>query len=198
MSKSLLRGVYASVIKNARARQLPVEITLADVEAMWDANSGRCALSGIPFDFARRGRRRRPFAPSIDRIDCTQGYTRANCRLVCVAVNYAMSDWGEGVLRQIAHGLVGRTGHAPSGRLPGTFIRHRGAHIRFEVFLQVNGRRRYLGCFDDEGKAHAHYLAAKASALRGQGVEQFVMSRKPIKNPSSGGVEDRLDTPISA
>lgn len=194
MTREQAAALFKSIVKNAKARRLPVEITIDDLLSMWRATDGRCALCGIPFDFARRGRKRRPFAPSVDRIDCSRGYALDNCRLVCVAVNYAMSDWGEGVLRQIAHGLLGRVGHAEGGRLPGTYVRHRRGKIVFEVFLQ-RGKRRYLGCFDDERAAHQHYLAAKAAALRGESLEAF-LPRRPSASPARG-VEASLDTPLS-
>lgn len=195
MSREKLRDVYASMLKNARSRGRDVEITLGDVEAMWDESGGRCALSGIPFDFERRGRKRRPFAPSIDRIDSMKAYTRANCRLVCVAVNYAMSDWGEGVLRQVAHGILGRTGFASSGRLPGTYVRHTGAGIRFEVFLQHAGRRHYLGCFAEEQQAHQHYVEAKAGVRRGASIEHYLVRSNAHQLPSKLG-EIGVDTEV--
>lgn len=36
--------------------------------------------------------------PSLDRIDPTKGYTYANIRVVCWAMNCAMGTWGEAVL----------------------------------------------------------------------------------------------------
>lgn len=56
------------------------------------ARRGRCEISGYPF--ATTGGARRPDALSIDRIDCAQGYVFSNVRLVCAAVNAALSTWG--------------------------------------------------------------------------------------------------------
>jgi hypothetical protein len=47
-----------------------------------------------------------PFSPSIDRIDTVGGYTTDNVRLVCVAANFALNQWGDDVLRRLAHGVV--------------------------------------------------------------------------------------------
>lgn len=55
----------------------------------------------------------RPFMPSIDRTNSAKGYTAGNCRLVCVAANFAMNEWGQGVLHKLAvayvkhHNLLG-------------------------------------------------------------------------------------------
>ena len=68
-------------------------------------SGGVCAVSGLRFNDAKMGAAtRRPFAPSLDRIDCSQGYVFNNCRLVCTCVNLAMSDYGEDALIVVASG----------------------------------------------------------------------------------------------
>src|SRR3546814_15533675 len=47
-----------------------------------------------------------PFAPSLDRIDSGQGYLKGNVRLVCTIANFALNQWGDSVLRRLAHGVV--------------------------------------------------------------------------------------------
>jgi len=70
---------------------------------------GCCELTGIPFSMHKEpGWYRAPFAPSVDRIESARGYTCKNTRLVCVAVNLAMNQWGEGVLAMIADGYKSR------------------------------------------------------------------------------------------
>lgn len=61
-----------------------------------------CELSGIAFS-ARRPREshKRPWMPSLDRIDCTKGYTQDNVRIVCVAVNTLLQDWGDSVFHDL-------------------------------------------------------------------------------------------------
>ncbi len=57
------------------------------------------------------GWRRAPWAPSVDRIDSSKGYVPGNVRLVCVAANLAMNEWGEDVLARVARAYVeARTG----------------------------------------------------------------------------------------
>jgi hypothetical protein len=68
--------------------------------------SGKCELSGIEWDHKTVVGNKRPFAPSIDRIDCSAGYTFENCRLVCIAVNIALSNFGDETLIRIARGIL--------------------------------------------------------------------------------------------
>jgi hypothetical protein len=80
----------------------------ATVVAMYFKGGERCALSGIPFDLAPHGAStRRPFAPSLDRIDSARGYHRGNVRLVCCAVNYLMNEWGDEVFHRLADAIKG-------------------------------------------------------------------------------------------
>src|SRR5690606_21411241 len=59
------------------------------------------------FSLERRpGWFRRPFAPSLDRIDTSTGYEAGNCRLVCVLANIALNEWGEDVFARVAIGVA--------------------------------------------------------------------------------------------
>jgi hypothetical protein len=79
-----------------------------DLVALWKDGEGRCMLTGLPFreTAVGSGRARRPFAPSLDRIDSSQPYSRRNCRLVLQAVNFALNSWGDDVFLAIAEGAI--------------------------------------------------------------------------------------------
>ncbi len=78
------------------------------IRALWEACGGRCSLSGLPFreTSVGTGRAKKPFAPSLDRIDPTEPYTLHNTRLVLVAVNFSMNCWGEETFDTIAAAAV--------------------------------------------------------------------------------------------
>jgi hypothetical protein len=88
---------------NARGRRkIDFNLCADDVKELIERCGGLCAITRMPFRLEVIGERnQRPFAPSIDRIDSMKGYTRDNCRLVCVAVNYAMNSWGETVIHDL-------------------------------------------------------------------------------------------------
>lgn len=98
---------YRVLLKNARCRAarngVPFTLTPEEWDALVKRAAGKCELTGIVFTLAKgKTGFRAPFAPSIDRINNDIGYVAANVRLVCVAVNWALSDWGAGVLDAIA------------------------------------------------------------------------------------------------
>lgn len=80
--------------KNAKARGIPFTLGMEDLEALLDESGGYCQITGIEFDFEWAGGNRRPWTPSIDRIDSDSGYSLENCRLVCAMVNVAINEWG--------------------------------------------------------------------------------------------------------
>jgi hypothetical protein len=99
----LLGRVCRNTRASALRRQLNFTLELADLVRMYERQGGRCAVTGVRFAADTAGTdRRRPFMPSVDRVDCTRGYEPGNCRLVAVAANYAMQAWGEAVLREMA------------------------------------------------------------------------------------------------
>ena len=82
-----------------RAKSLTPEpgFTEADMMTVWERCEGRCAVSGLEFSdsVVGTGRAKKPFAPSLDRIDRFRGYRPDNVRLVCVVANFAMNAWGQ-------------------------------------------------------------------------------------------------------
>ncbi len=78
--------------------------TQEDLIALWEECEGRCAITGLKFSNEKigSGKAKRAFAPSLDRIDPAEGYSRENCRLVMVAVNFAMNSWGEETYLRLA------------------------------------------------------------------------------------------------
>jgi hypothetical protein len=107
--KSLLsRFITQAVLRvRERAHRRGIEMDLTDraMKKMMEGQNWCCAVSGIPFPLGERGQNERPFFPSIDRIDPKKGYTINNVRLVCMIVNLAMHNWGEGPLIKLARAL---------------------------------------------------------------------------------------------
>ena len=107
--RHVLKSVVSGAQSRARRAGRPLDPDLMSlVFALYSAQGGRCALTGLPFDLRiiGTGKTRRPFAPSLDRIDSTGGYTRDNVRLVCQAVNFALNAYGEDTFREIAAATV--------------------------------------------------------------------------------------------
>ncbi len=74
------------------------------LRALWKECGGRCMLTGLPFMETKvgTGKAKRPFAPSLDRIDAEQLYSLKNCRLVLQAVNFALNAWGDEIFLEVA------------------------------------------------------------------------------------------------
>lgn len=102
--------IYTTVIacrSRAAARGMAFGLTPAAVAEALRRSRGRCEVTGLAFSDAAAGKRqKRPFFHSLDRRDSTSGYTPDNIRVVCFAVNMAMSNWGEHVFEQLAAGYV--------------------------------------------------------------------------------------------
>lgn len=79
-----------------------------DLLALWKECKGRCMLTGLAFmeTSVGTGKARRPYGPSLDRIDSSQPYSRKNCRLVLQAVNFALNAYGDDVFLAIAEGAI--------------------------------------------------------------------------------------------
>lgn len=95
--------LHRSIVRNARTKRVDVQLTIQDIDVMLAESRGRCAVSGLKFHSGTvPGTRARPFMPSVDRIVAGGSYSKENTRLVCVAVNLAMNQFGEATFYSIA------------------------------------------------------------------------------------------------
>ena len=65
-----------------------------------------CSMTGIALVWNYEGEGKNPWSPSLDRIDCSLGYTVDNLRLVCWAYNVARSNWADEIVLAMARGLL--------------------------------------------------------------------------------------------
>jgi hypothetical protein len=91
---------------SARRRGHECSLTLDDVLAL--VRPMRCEATGLPLSWEWGGPGANPWAPSIDRLDCGDGYHLDNVRLVCWAFNQARGAWPDDVVRRWAEALVQR------------------------------------------------------------------------------------------
>lgn len=68
-----------------------------------------CTVTGRPLSYDWEGEgRTNPWAPSVDRLESSGGYTMDNVRVVCWAYNMAKNDWSDDVVVELATALVGK------------------------------------------------------------------------------------------
>lgn len=86
-------------VKLARNRgKYPVTVTVEDLQALWDAQKGVCAISGVPMTYTK-GSGRVPTNLSMDRVDSGLPYSKSNVQLVCYQANLMKSELSIGELR---------------------------------------------------------------------------------------------------
>lgn len=80
-------------------------------QRLFERQTGLCAISGLPFSLTQFPGVlvKHPFAPSLDRVSSSGGYTEDNVRLVCIAVNFGMGQWGEELYLTFARAAVARS-----------------------------------------------------------------------------------------
>lgn len=158
---------YLAACRNTRrkapVRALSHDLTSEQIKLLWLRCSGKCEVSGIAFDVScEDGRhKRRPWAPSLDRVDSAIGYTFSNVRVVCVAVNLAMNQWGVDVLYKIAvnlfaHGTIQRTQAQTTHAilLPEGVSVYRGLKmVRYKTRVRDFGLEKHLGSFSTLAEA---------------------------------------------
>jgi hypothetical protein len=92
--------MWKNAQQRAKKNKIIWALSLDDFWLIVRQSNGRCAVTGLPF--AIDATKHNPEQPSLDRVNSSLGYSRGNCRMVLLAVNYAMNTWGENTFRKIA------------------------------------------------------------------------------------------------
>jgi hypothetical protein len=98
-----LEKLLAGRVSRAKTRDAARRGVKSTITTEWALNQMRrqkycCAITGLPFQLmAENPNRMQPFAPSLDRIDVSQGYVLGNVRIVILAINVMRLDWGKDV-----------------------------------------------------------------------------------------------------
>ena len=113
--KDICDAIWLSAKKRAKHGNILFTITKQDVADFLERQEYKCAISGIKFRAETKSTSyRSPFRPSIDRITPSGGYVPGNVRLVLVAVNVALSDFGDDTFYRIVDAVAERRGWSPA------------------------------------------------------------------------------------
>lgn len=104
-------GWAANVIKSAKARAKVkgLEFSLTTEWFVERIKNGYCEVTNLPFDTNRDDRRvsaRNPWAPSLDRIDNSKGYTPENVQVVVWMYNQFKGEWTHDELMVMVRALA--------------------------------------------------------------------------------------------
>lgn len=104
-ARNVFKNWLSQIRVRCRTRGIPYDLHdhFDELRVRWDA--GRCEMSGVPFNL--KGKRLAD-SPSFDRIDPAKGYVYGNVRIVCLALNTGMNNWGEEKFREIVAAWLAR------------------------------------------------------------------------------------------
>lgn len=86
LDKVLKVRLHDALIR-AKKKNLFIDITITDLQNLWNKQNGRCAITNFPMTLIIGNGKRNKYNLSIDRIDSSKGYTKDNIQLVCSAAN---------------------------------------------------------------------------------------------------------------
>lgn len=93
--------------QRAKKDKLIFDLDKIFIENLFNQQNGKCALTDIEFILEpSKNSFRRPFAPSIDRINNYFGYIKTNVRLVCVIVNLSLNEFGDDIFDKMCRAYV--------------------------------------------------------------------------------------------
>jgi len=99
-----LRECERRASANAKNKRREYDLPEGYAETLWNNQHGHCAVTNLRFHLERFNDAfvKYPYGPSIDRIDSKLGYAPGNVRLVCVAVNFGLGQWGDEMFLALA------------------------------------------------------------------------------------------------
>jgi hypothetical protein len=107
-------------LKN-RAKHAGLEFDL-DLDWFKERFSNGCEITGIAFEIETDRFHKNLFGPSVDRTDSDKGYTKDNCKLVCLCYNLAKNCGTHQDVVKMAKALIDREPGVTAGAFTDRFI----------------------------------------------------------------------------
>lgn len=101
-----LNSIYNTAKRRAKKLGIDFDLTKEWITEQITKQDNCCALTKIPFMIEQTKNYINPFAPSLDRINSNKGYTINNVRIVCVALNLSLNEFGEDVFTQVCQAYL--------------------------------------------------------------------------------------------
>lgn len=104
MARQTIELAVGKARQRAARKKRDFDLDISWGLALLESQNYKCALTGIEF-YSDDGSayRLNPYAPSLDRIDPKQGYTKINTRIIILAMNLMLNDFGIAVFEQVAN-----------------------------------------------------------------------------------------------
>jgi hypothetical protein len=81
--------------QNSIKRKHDFNLSVKDIEDLWEKQKGKCAYTGIPLISPTYKHLSSPRKASLDRIDSSKGYVKGNIEFVCVFVNLGKNGFNK-------------------------------------------------------------------------------------------------------
>ena len=97
--------MFHSIKKSSEKRNISLNITREFIHLMVELSQWKCVKTGIPFDLTA-GEGKKPFGPTVDRINNDRGYEPDNIQIVCNIYNYAKNEFDDKTVLEFATALM--------------------------------------------------------------------------------------------
>jgi hypothetical protein len=161
----------------------------------WERCDGRCAVAGprVQRGASRRGKARRPYAPSLDRIDPRRGYEPDNVRLVCAVANFAMNAWGLEPVLYMARAMAKK--HAEETGDPGHHLQDSLFNIHCNLCGKERVRRQFLSLRQSQQSGHSFSRSRHRREARRTGASPAIYPNQARRPPGLFQAVFRLSLP---
>jgi hypothetical protein len=104
-TEARINAIFKTIKRGSIKRRIPFNIEKSHIAALAEKQDWRCARTNIPLDLLIKNKKR-PFGPTIDRIDNSRGYEPDNIQLVCNLYNFCKNEYTDAEVLVFAKALV--------------------------------------------------------------------------------------------
>lgn len=97
--------MFHSIKQSAAKRKISFNISRDLIFLLITIQNWKCGKTGLEFDLTA-GSGKRPFGPTVDRINNNLGYEPGNIQIVCNIYNYAKNEFDDKTVLEFATALL--------------------------------------------------------------------------------------------